>query len=344
MSVIETRYHDSVNVLQGVFAESGSTIGASAPFDRPEWYQLLANTGLTPLIATAHTKNQSAAMALTQEGGRVTPLRNWYNFTWRAHAPSGESGDQLLEAIAGNLRHRAHRITLAPVPDEDGSATRLAQAFSNAGWRVEVSVCDSNHIAHVKGRTFEEYWKARSSILRSTVRRKAKSLSVRVHTEFSEAIWDQYQTVYAESWKPREGQPDMLRAFAKRESELGQLRLGLAENEGKTVSGQLWTIEAGVAYIHKLAYVEASRPLSAGTVLSAAMIEHAISQDGAKLIDFGLGDEPFKRQWMEDVRPRYQIDCLDMAQPRAWMDLARLALGRSQLDRVPTLARLPVAS
>ena len=86
--MIEARYHDSVNVLQALTAPA-----AAAPFDRAEWYALLAETGLTPLIAIASDADNAAALALTEEGGRITPLRNWYSFTWRQLAPEGEAGD-----------------------------------------------------------------------------------------------------------------------------------------------------------------------------------------------------------------------------------------------------------
>ena len=81
--MIEARYHDSVNVLQEMFATCGDTLEVRAPFDRAEWYALLAETGLIPLIAIAEDKDNRAALALPEKDGRISPLRNWYSFTWR---------------------------------------------------------------------------------------------------------------------------------------------------------------------------------------------------------------------------------------------------------------------
>ncbi len=342
--MIEARYHDSVNVLQEMFAAPGAGIEDPTPFDRAEWYALLAGTDLAPLIVTATKANKRAAMALVHKDRRVTPLRNWYSFVWRPIAPAGAEGDRLLEAIATSLRTRAHRVTLAPVPDENGAASRLASVFSKAGWRVEVSACDTNHYVRLAGRDFERYWNERPGALRSTLRRKAHKVSVALHQAFDTRTWEHYEAVYAASWKPQEGEPAMLRAFAQQEGAAGRLRLGLATHEGQAVAAQLWTIEAGVAYIHKLAHFESHRHLSAGTTLSAAMFKSAIDHDRVDCIDFGTGDEPYKRDWMEETRPRYQIDCLDMKQPRAWVDLARLAAGRLREADVPALARLPMGS
>ena len=319
--MIEARYHDSVNVLQALTGDM-----AGAPFDRAEWYALLAGTGLTPLIAIASDADDTAALALTERDGRITPLRNWYSFTWRQLAPEGAAGDRLLEAIARQLKSRGHRVTLEPVPGEDGSADRLARAFRAAGWRVAVEPCDINHILEVGGRSFAEYWESRPGPLRTTLKRKAKKVETEVLTRFDPAVWAEYESIYAASWKPAEDQPAMLRAFAQSEGEAGRLRLGVARAGGQAVAAQCWTVENGAAYIHKLAHLESHKPLSAGTTLSAALFAHVIDIDKVALVDFGTGDQSYKADWMEAVRPRFRIDCLDMGQPRAWAPLGKRML------------------
>ncbi|MEL6529224.1 MAG: GNAT family N-acetyltransferase [Pseudomonadota bacterium] len=336
--VIEARYHDSVNVLQELFADQAA-LPALSPFDRAEWYSLLADTGLTPLIAIASDADATAALALTQERGCITPLRNWYSFTWRQLAQANDHGDTLLVEIARQLRSRGHRVILEPVPGEDGSARRLAHAFSNAGWRVEVSRCDLNHILDVAGRNFSEYWASRPGRLRTTLKRKAKRVELRLTDQFDAESWEQYERIYASSWKPKEDHPQMLRDFAKEEAQAGRLRFGLAMAKGEAVAAQFWTVENSVAYIHKLAHLESHRNLSAGTTLTAALFEHVIDQDKVDLVDFGTGDQPYKADWMDSTRPRYRIDCLDMKQPRAWLDLAKLAYHRLRDDEaLPDLA------
>lgn len=340
--MIEARYHDSVNVLQEMFAAPEDALEAKGPFDRAEWYALLAQTGLKPLIATAQDDDERAALALTECGGRIVPLRNWYSFTWRQLAAPGKRADALLYAIAHQLRDRGHRVTMAPVPDEDGSATRLADAFAAAGWRVEVTRCDTNHVLKVGARTFEQYWDTRPGPLRTTLKRKSGKVSVTILDRFEADAWEQYEAVYAASWKPSEGKPEMLRAFAEAEGTAGRLRLGLASHEGLAVAAQFWTVENGTAFIHKLAHRHTHQRLSAGTTLSAALFQRVIDTDRVILIDFGTGNEAYKRDWMDATRPRYQIDCLDMKAPRAWIDLARLAARRMRQSDVPALARAPI--
>ena len=326
--MIEARYHDSVNVLQALRAK-GAGSSAPAPFDRAEWFALLAETGLVPLIAMASDADSAAALALTEDRGRIAPLRNWYSFTWRELAPSGAAGDRLLEAIARQLKTRGHRVTLEPVPGEDGSAERLARAFRDAGWKVAVEPCDINHILPVRGRSFAEYWESRPGPLRTTLKRKAKKVEVEVLTHFDADVWADYEAIYAASWKPAEDQPAMLRAFAEAEGAAGRLRLGVARADGLAVAAQCWTVENSIAYIHKLAHLESHKPLSAGTTLTAALFQHVIDVDRVELVDFGTGDQGYKADWMEDVRPRFRIDCLDPAQPKSWPPLAKRLLRRS---------------
>lgn len=336
--MIEARYHDRVNVLQALSGPDANGALARAPFDRAEWYQLLADSGLAPLIAIARNAEASAALALTQDGGRITPLRNWYSFTWRQLAPAGESGDALLAAIARGLKTRSHRVTLEPVPDEDGSATRLAAAFRRAGWLVEVTPCDTNHVIAIAGRSFAEYWAARPGPLRTTLKRKGKKVTTRIVTTFDPALWGEYERIYAASWKPAEGNPAMLRAFAQSESAAGRLRLGLAYHEGTAIAAQFWTVENGIAYIHKLAHLESHKHLSAGTTLSAALFEHVIDSDRVALVDFGTGDQSYKADWMETTRPRFCIDCLHPARPGAWLPLAKRMVRRIGTGNARTLA------
>jgi hypothetical protein len=329
VTAIAASYHDRVNVLQEMIPADAS------PFDRPEWFALLAERK-PALLALASDGEHSAALPLTRANGRLEPLTHWYSFTWRQFAPISFEGEHLLTSLARDLLRQSHRVTLWPVPDEDGSATRLETAFRSAGWKVYREQCDVNHVLAVKGRSFTEYWAARPGRMRTTLKRKAKKVSVELLTHFDRAAWDAYEAIYASSWKPAEDTPEILRRFAEQEGAAGRIRLAIARHEGEPVAAQFWTVENGIAYIHKLAHLESHKSLSAGTTLSAALFEHVIDTDKVSLVDFGTGNDRYKADWMEDVRPRFRVDCLDPHQPRAWAPLAKRVLTR--------LARKPAQS
>lgn len=326
--VSEARYHDRVKFLQAFDANWQDRLDAPTPFDKASWYQLIAETGITPLIAVADDGSASVAVALTEDGGWITPLRNWYSFIWRQLGCNSAAAKALLVDIARHLKSRSYRVTLEPVPDEDGSAQQLIEAFTAAGWRVEAARCDINHALEVKGRSFAEYWAQRPGSLRATLKRKGKKVQTHIATQFDPLLWEEYERIYAASWKPAEGNPAMLRAFAKSEGHAGRLRLGLAYDGDLAIAAQFWTVEQGTAYIHKLAHLESHKHLSVGTTLSAILFQHVIDCDRVALIDFGTGDQPYKADWMEVVRPRYRIDCLNPDNPRAWAPLAKRMLRR----------------
>src|SRR5690606_18233504 len=107
------------------------------------------------------------------------------------------------------------------------------------------------------------------------------------------------------------------------EGKAGRIRLAVARHEGEPVAAQFWTAENGIAYIHKLAHLESRKELSAGTTLTAALFEHVIDRDGVALVDFGTGNDGYKADWMERVRPRFRLDCLHPRQSHAWPALAK---------------------
>jgi len=325
-NVTRIDYHRDLKQVQsdGQLAAWLSESNQRAPFDRLAWFEGLAgHCGLAPLIAVAREGGDMAVLPLQDGRGHLHALSNWYTFRYR---PLASGSDALLRALAEDLAGKARRVTLSGVPDEDLSAKRLETAFRAAGWRVRRTTCDTNHILPVSGRSYAEYLASRPGKLRTTLKRKAGKLETRVLDRFDEDVWHAYETIYSESWKPEEGSPAFLRAFAEAEGAAGRLRLGIALAEGKPVAAQMWTVEHGTAWIHKLAHREAARPLSPGSVLSAALFRHVIDVDKVGLVDFGTGDDSYKRDWMEIVRPRYRLDMIRPWSPRNWPLLARDAL------------------
>lgn len=301
-------------------------------FDRALWFDGLHRHCLAaspPHIAYAADNGDAVKLHLIDNGrAGLKAMANWYSFVWRpvfGGDPDAGRRRMLLERVAQALTHQTHRIMLSPVPDEDGSASLIAETFAAAGWQVTRTLCDENHVLPVSGRSFDAYWAGRPGQLRSTVRRKGarQHVDLRIATRFDAAAWADYEAIYARSWKPEEGSPEFLRWLAQREAEAGRLRLGLARIDGVAVAAQFWTVENGTAYIHKLAHDERYIQASPGTLLTHALFRHVIDTDRVDLVDFGTGSDPYKRDWMEQVRPRYQLDLLRPRAPLAWPYLIR---------------------
>jgi hypothetical protein len=318
-------YHADLKEVQGDAVIDPAS--ATAPFDRLSWWQGLAEyCGISPFLAVARDGVAVAMLPLAGGSGHLQGLSNYYTFRLKPLFSNG--GEALLPALARDLASRCHRITLTGVPDEDGTATLLENAFRSAGWLVAKEPCDTNHILNIKGRSFAEYLASRPGPLRTTLKRKANKVEFSLFRAFDAAAWADYEAIYQHSWKPSEGSPSFLRAFAKAEGAAGRLRLAIAHAEGRAVAAQLWTVEGGTAWIHKLAHTQDSRPLSPGTTLSAALFEEVIDRDHVQMVDFGTGNDGYKRDWMEEVRLRYRLDMLRPQNPRNWPYIAKAALCR----------------
>ncbi|MEK6636949.1 MAG: GNAT family N-acetyltransferase [Pseudomonadota bacterium] len=294
-------------------------------YDRIDWFRRLANHAsakTTPLIARAASDGKLVWLMLQYVGNcRFEALANWYTTGFRpvfAGNPDDARKLIMLTAIAKRIRamrDSPQQITLSPVPREDGTSTLLAQAFKRAGWLVFANQTSTSWKARVSGLSFDEYWAARPGQLRSTFKRKNSKadFNVIIYDQFDETAWEEFEAVYADSWKPEEGAPAFLRETAVFEGAAGCLRLGVCRLEGVAVAAQYWTVEGGTAYIHKLAHRESARELSPGTILSRALFQHVIDQDAVDVIDFGTGDEPYKADWMDASTP---LDRIDAYNPR----------------------------
>jgi hypothetical protein len=325
--VVNVEYHDDLKEVQSDAGLSRllSDQVQGAPFDRLDWWHLLAeHCALRPHLAVAREGGDSAVLALAGTGAHLTQLANWYTFRFRPVVTPGADRAALLGKLARDLSGKARRVTLTGLPGEDADV--LASAFGAAGWLAWREQSDINHVLTLAGRDYAAFLAGRPGKLRTTLKRKSGKVSTQVLTQFDAEVWAAYEDIYAESWKPEEGSPAFLRAFAQAEGAAGRLRLGIARSpKGQAIAAQMWTVEGGTAFIHKLAHRESAKPLSPGSVLSAALFRHVIDTDTVAMIDFGTGDDPYKRDWMEEVRLRYRLDLVRPQAPANWPLLARKA-------------------
>ncbi|GAA0280085.1 hypothetical protein GCM10009127_21510 [Alteraurantiacibacter aestuarii] len=312
-------YHGTVNDLQGL------ALSGKGPFARVQWFSLLENGANKPILATARDGARVVCLPLTKSATGLEVLTNWYAFTWQPLV-AGEPRPSLMESLARDLATRTHRIDLAKLPDEDGTASQLEQAFRKAGWAVRREECDTNHVLVCAGLNYADYLASRPGPLRTTLKRKAKKVEITLKRQFEAADWAAYEDIYRQSWKPEEGDPALLRAFAEAESDAGRFLFGMAMAQGKPVAAQFWTVDHGTAYIHKLAHLESAHRLSPGTTLTAALFAEVLDRDHVHLVDFGTGNDGYKADWMESARPRFHLTCLRRSDMRNWPLMGRWAL------------------
>ena len=296
-------------------------------FERLDWFRLVHDFTPPPgklLALRARNGKANAWLFLGAESGRARAYSNWYCLRF-GPIVDGKDGAAAVDELARGLRLGGiAELSVSPIAEDDP----LGPALKRQGWMTRRAQSSVSWRIRVKHMSFEQYWAARPSRLRNTAKRRSKTagLELRVHHRFDPAAWADYENVYENSWKPAEGSPELMRQFAEAEGKAGTLRLGLAYRDDKPVAAQLWTVEHGVATIHKLAYREDAKHYSPGTVLSVEMFRRAIDEDEVDLIDFGIGNDPYKADWMDEAEPLYALTAYDMRSLNGLAAAARAAV------------------
>lgn len=314
-------------------ALAGRLDRARAPslFDRLEWYEALHAGCFTEnpvrVLHAAEGGAEAWLFLIERPRRRLSALANWYSFSWRPiflGAPDADLQRRLIEALAQRLAGNCAQIDLYPVTAPDP----LVAAFRRMGWFAVQRPMGGRHLLHLRRRDFAAYWADRPGRLRSIVKRKAKGdrFALSITDRLTDALWRDYEDVHARSWKEPEPGLAFLRTLAQRESAAGTLRLGFARLDGRAVATQLWTVENGVALIHKLSHDQSLDEGSPGTLLSHAMFAHAIDVDRVQTIDYGTGDNAYKADWMEERQPLHRIDCFNPRFASSWIPAARTAI------------------
>ncbi len=308
--------------------------GFASPFDRPLWFDLLEAHGFAGhgrVDAHGRAGTTTAWLPLRIERpGDLAGLTSWYSFAIRPLYTGDGDSSAALRALFRKLRGTAARIMLYPVSEPHD----VAAAMRAAGWWVRLVPTGDRHWLDLGDMDHDAWWASRPGALRNTVQRKAKKgiVDIQLLTAFDSGSWAAYENVYAASWKPEEGHPALLRAFARAEGAGGRLRMGLARIDGAPVAAQFWTVEDGTGFIHKLAHVEDSVKASPGTLLSAALFRHVIDIDRVKRVDFGTGNDGYKRDWMNRHDPLWRIEAFNPSRVTAWGP-ALNAFGRAMLRK-----------
>jgi len=182
---------------------------------------------------------------------------------------------------------------------------------------------------------YAQYYKQRPSQLRNTLKRREKKLA-KVHSYRIDIVSDiddfpsafiAYKAIYQQSWKGNEFSFKFIEQVCLAALVENKLRLGLLFVDNEPAAAQLWFLQSATpsghndevkgnnrqrqttASIFKLAYTPKYQQYSVGSLLSLALSEHVISQDNVASIEFGMGCEPYKKDWLTENRTRnvYQV-------------------------------------
>lgn len=266
-------------------------------------------------------------------GGRMSPVRGMttpYTLVFGPLAAQDADWAGLGATLAGIVRQCGALRLDALDPDALGFEDWLGSMR-----RLGVIVHRFDHFGNwgeaVPG-DYDAWLASRPGTLRNTIRRRTRHAAREVVMTVTrggdglDAAIADFEMVYARSWKPAEPYPDFNPTCMRRLAAEGVLRLGIMRSAQGPIAAQYWAVSGGTGFLLKLAHDRAAESLSPGTVLTAHMVRDLLNEGGIHRLDFGCGDDAYKRLWVAERRQRVGVILIDPRRPLGLAWLGRLGL------------------
>ncbi len=316
-------------------------------FSHPGWYSVFSDFALAPNSETRLYLDDLAAPAvaipLVVRPGKermMESLANCYScrhdLLCRTPAPEA-SVTALVEKIASE-RPQWDRLMFHALDPLQSYFAPLASALSRCGYSVETYCQFGTWYENTAGMSFRDFLARRPSQLRNIYKRKLAGIERQASLAFKlyhigagleEAISD-YEAIYRQSWKQPEPHPLFVANLARFCARLGALRLGILSVDGRPAAAQLWIVWRGEATIFKLAHDQVWDRFSIGTLLTMRMMERVLDDDRPQRVDFGRGDDAYKRLWLPHRTERWGIIAVNWRTPRGFVAALRQRAGAAR--------------
>lgn len=287
---------------------------------RREWFDLLT-TSIPGLAGQARflvlrDDGGCAAVWPVLIGSEAGALSNYFSALYEpVHRPGLEA--RALTPLVHLLREQAGRAStyrFAPMDPDTPVFRLLEQSLRGAGLLTSRYYRFGNWYLPSAGLRWDDYFAERPGELRNTVRRTGSrfqcaggTLELVCGTADVERGIAAYEQVYAASWKEREPYQAFVSSLVRLCARSGWLRLGIAWLDGRPIAAQIWIVAFGRAEIFKLAYDNSYRRFSPGTLLTTMLLQHCIEQDQVQEVDYLIGDDTYKSNWMTHRRERWGL-------------------------------------
>ncbi len=335
--------HDDLARLPDLGRELLEAGGATHVCLGAAWFAAVAASAMPAEATPAFAVCPAGLIALQRGPGNTwQSLTTPYSTLWTP-LPAGAEAAEGLGRRLGALVRGSAVTRLDALPAEWPPLDAFAAGLRGAGLAVRRFAHFGNWHEPVGGIGWDAYLAARPGSLRQTVRRKLARWARETSGRFSvldgavidgpdgiEAGIAAYEDVYARSWKEPEPYPRFNAALMRALAPGGGLRLGVLWSGTVPIAAQFWAVCGGRAIVFKLAHDEAFRQLSPGTVVTAMMLRRLLNEEAVMEIDFGRGDDPYKRLWTSRRRDRIGLLAIDPRLPAGLLALARDAAGRAR--------------
>ena len=309
-----------------------------------DWYRAITRsvfTGDDVRFAIVRENDSCIAVipCLLRKGAWRRELASLSNYYTGLYAPAVRPGIKAqslalgLEALAESAVG-VSRLTISPMDPESDEFELLTAACDLLGWIPFRFFCFGNWYHRPQGR-WDAYQRQLDGRLRNTIARmkrrflaKGGRLEIVKDAAGMEDALRGYLHVYARSWKNAEPFPDFLPTLVQTFAPRGTVRIGVAQLDSHPIAAQLWFVSGGRAEIYKLAHDESYKQYSPGTLLTALMMQEAMDVDRVCEIDYLIGDDPYKKDWMDQRRERWGVVAYNPRSAAGVVGLCRESIGR----------------
>ena len=271
----------------------------------------------TPVAALATRYKERSSGFFSR--AHLSSLSNFYTITFSpAGDLCGETASEAYQALSRALAQDSHRwdlIELRPLDPAAPVYSHLLHSLRSAGLVVQPFFCFGNWYLTAEGLRYDEYFKTLPSAMQNTIRRKTKKLEktgrsrieIVTCTHNLDSAIDAYEKIYISSWKRPEPYPRFVSGLIRACAAKNWLRLGVVYLDDQPIAAQVWIVNSGRATIYKLGQDQRYDEYSAGSILTARLMQHVLDIDKVREIDFGSGDDPYKKNWLPQRRERWGI-------------------------------------
>jgi CelD/BcsL family acetyltransferase involved in cellulose biosynthesis len=201
------------------------------------------------------------------------------------------------------------------IPEENHFFSTLTDAISAVSLKHRTYPCKGDWYLDGITYSFAEYFKSLPRIHRKDTNRNKRRLQdkgdltfyIKSDTEELEKYLDLYSEVRGKSWKAEEKDSGFLREVTKLATEKGWLRLTFLFLNGAPIACDKWMVWNKIGYAWDGLYDLKFSNYSPGKVLESEIIEYMIDKEKVFEIDFGEGDEAYKKRWTPRRRERKGI-------------------------------------
>ena len=309
-----------------------SAAEATSLFLSREWFETLHSA--------THDEDRTLLIASVVDDGRVLAMLpliacahgHWESLTHRYTPFYNVLADKghrraALTCLAEGLRRLPFRsLRIDPVDLESREMRELRLAMEACGFESWHRFRAYNWVHLTRQQSCDDYMLDRPTRLRNTIARKRRKLQREHGYEIRmfrgkgvESALADYHAAFLTSWKANEQFEQLLNGMAIALAARDWTRLAVLYAAGQPAAAQLWFVAHSKAKIFRLAYDERWRSYSPGSILTAFMMQYVFEEDRAEELDFLIGNESYKQDWMTERRELSRLVFAAPRTPQGWM-------------------------